>query len=124
MGTLGVMFVSYYEGLSCPVCAKAFTADEDIVVCPQCGLPHHRACWKSVGQCYAHDKVTDVFQCRGIEYYVVPFDLCFPCYSIDYGYDNSLTDKTTSVEKQCNAQYDANPMYGIYAVGLNAYSTQ
>lgn len=50
------MFVSYYEGLSCPVCAKPFTQDEDIVVCPQCGLPHHRACWKSVGQCYAHDK--------------------------------------------------------------------
>lgn len=22
------------------------------MVCPQCGLPHHRACWKSVGHCY------------------------------------------------------------------------
>lgn len=44
--------LSYYEGLSCPVCLKTFTPDDDIVVCPQCGLPHHRACWKSVGHCY------------------------------------------------------------------------
>lgn len=42
----------YYEGLSCPVCSKAFTAEDDVVVCPQCGLPHHRACWKSIGKCF------------------------------------------------------------------------
>ena len=46
----------YYEGLSCPVCTKTFLPDEDIVVCPQCGLPHHRACWKSIGRCYADNK--------------------------------------------------------------------
>lgn len=50
------MIVAYYEGLSCPVCSKAFVPDEDIVVCPQCGLPHHRACWKSIGKCYADNK--------------------------------------------------------------------
>ena len=48
--------MSFYEGLSCPVCAKPLLPDEDIVVCPQCGLPHHRVCWKSVGQCYEHSK--------------------------------------------------------------------
>lgn len=42
----------YYEDLSCPVCAKPFTADDDVVVCPQCGLPHHRSCWKSIGRCF------------------------------------------------------------------------
>ena len=53
---IGVIFVPYYEGLSCPVCTKAFVPDEDIVVCPQCGLPHHRAGWKSIGKCYADNK--------------------------------------------------------------------
>lgn len=48
--------MSYYEGLSCPVCLKVFTSHDDIVVCPQCGLPHHRACWKSVGHCYEQDR--------------------------------------------------------------------
>lgn len=42
----------YYEGLSCPVCGKVFFEDEDIVVCPKCGLPHHRGCWQTIGKCY------------------------------------------------------------------------
>lgn len=46
----------YYEGLSCPVCSKSFTENDDIVVCPRCGLPHHRSCWKSIGRCYEEDK--------------------------------------------------------------------
>lgn len=46
----------YYEGLSCPVCTKPFSEQDDAVVCPQCGLPHHRDCWKSIGKCFAEDK--------------------------------------------------------------------
>ena len=46
----------YYEGLSCPVCGNMFATDDDVVACPKCGLPHHRACWKSVGHCYESDK--------------------------------------------------------------------
>lgn len=42
----------YYEGLSCPVCNQLLTAEDDIVVCPKCGLPHHRACWKHIGKCF------------------------------------------------------------------------
>ena len=45
--------MAFYEGLSCPVCLKPFTEKDDIVSCPQCGLPHHRACWHQVGQCAA-----------------------------------------------------------------------
>ena len=48
--------MSYFEGLSCPVCNNPFVSDDDIVVCPQCGLPHHRECWKSIGQCFEHAK--------------------------------------------------------------------
>lgn len=41
----------YYEGLTCPVCKAPFAADDDMVVCPQCGLPHHRACWSRENRC-------------------------------------------------------------------------
>ncbi len=41
----------FYEGFSCPICGKAFTDEDDIVVCPKCGAVHHRACWKSIGHC-------------------------------------------------------------------------
>lgn len=42
----------YYEGLTCPVCDKRFEDGEDVVVCPVCGLPHHRACWQTEAHCH------------------------------------------------------------------------
>jgi hypothetical protein len=35
----------------CPVCGIDFTDDDDVVVCPECGTPHHRECWKKNGKC-------------------------------------------------------------------------
>ncbi len=43
----------FFEGLSCPVCHRPFVNSDDIVSCPQCGLPHHRECWHQVGHCHA-----------------------------------------------------------------------
>lgn len=40
-----------YTGNHCPVCEQVFTDDDDIVVCPDCGTPYHRACWQKVGAC-------------------------------------------------------------------------
>ena len=47
------MFFS--EGQSCPVCKKAFQKEDDIVVCPICGAPHHRACYKEIDHCFYED---------------------------------------------------------------------
>ncbi len=35
----------------CPYCGKKFVEGDDIVVCPECGTPHHRACYKEHGKC-------------------------------------------------------------------------
>ncbi|WP_312643734.1 RING finger protein [Hydrogenoanaerobacterium sp.] len=40
-----------YTGVPCPICSKAFKNGDDIVVCPDCGAPHHRACYKEHGYC-------------------------------------------------------------------------
>ena len=45
-----------YGGSSCPVCSKPFNEKDDIVVCPDCGTPHHRECYRSLGHCAAADK--------------------------------------------------------------------
>ncbi len=42
----------FYEGYRCPVCNHLFTPNDDIVTCPDCGLPHHRACWVQEGHCH------------------------------------------------------------------------
>lgn len=40
-----------YKGIKCPVCEKPFTENDDIVVCPICGAPYHRACYAEKGAC-------------------------------------------------------------------------
>lgn len=40
-----------YSGEKCAACGDVFTADDDIVVCPQCGSPHHRECYKKDNCC-------------------------------------------------------------------------
>lgn len=40
-----------YEGSKCIVCDKAFDESDDIVVCPDCGTPYHRDCYKQAGEC-------------------------------------------------------------------------
>lgn len=40
-----------YKGVKCPVCQNEFTQQDDIVVCPECGAPYHRACYQKEGRC-------------------------------------------------------------------------
>ena len=42
----------FYEGQRCPVCNQLFSETDDIVSCPDCGAPHHRACWMAEGRCH------------------------------------------------------------------------
>lgn len=43
--------VTRYTGKACVHCEKIFKDDDDIVVCPTCGAPHHRLCYKETGHC-------------------------------------------------------------------------
>ncbi len=40
-----------YLGEKCPVCDKYFHEGDDIVVCPECGTPHHRECYEINNKC-------------------------------------------------------------------------
>ena len=45
-----------YINYKCPVCNNQFTEDDDVVVCPECGTPHHRECYIQNGNCANADK--------------------------------------------------------------------
>ncbi len=45
--------MSRYSGKKCVICSKTFNDDDDIVVCPDCGTPYHRACYEAAGRCVA-----------------------------------------------------------------------
>ena len=40
-----------YTGSRCIVCSEQFREGDDIVVCPECGTPYHRACYEKYGSC-------------------------------------------------------------------------
>ncbi len=40
-----------FENQICPVCNEKFNENDEIVVCPQCGTPHHRNCYNNLGKC-------------------------------------------------------------------------
>ena len=44
-----------YKGEKCAACGKVFTVDDDVVVCPECGSPHHRECYKAANKCANSD---------------------------------------------------------------------
>lgn len=45
-----------FTNSKCPVCGKTFTDSDDIVVCPECGTPHHRECYAKNGKCFNDDR--------------------------------------------------------------------
>lgn len=53
-----------YKGVSCPVCGQEFKEGDDIVVCPECGAPHHRSCYKQLGHCALQQELHE----KGLEW--------------------------------------------------------
>ena len=42
---------SKYVGKNCPFCKAPFTEYDEIVICSQCDMPHHKDCWVENGGC-------------------------------------------------------------------------
>jgi hypothetical protein len=45
-----------YTKYFCPVCNEKFDESSDVVVCPDCGTPHHRECWFKNNKCFNADQ--------------------------------------------------------------------
>lgn len=52
---------SFY-GSPCPYCGKTFAEGDDIVVCPECGTPHHRECYKENSACANEAKHSENYE--------------------------------------------------------------
>ena len=88
-----------YSGEKCPVCDKEFTADDDIVVCPECGTPHHRECYMLNNRC-----ANEVLHAEGKKWErqkkASAFRLCPVC-----SFPNRVTDTAC---RQCGAEFKEN----------------
>lgn len=52
-----------YKKEICPICLNEFADGDDIVVCPECGTPHHRECWALNNRC-----ANDALHTEGFEW--------------------------------------------------------
>lgn len=55
-----------FNGSKCPYCGKAFAEGDDIVVCPECGTPHHRECYKENSACANEAKHSENFEWKAV----------------------------------------------------------
>lgn len=39
------------SGEKCVICSAYLFPEDDVVYCPECGAPHHRDCYNSIGRC-------------------------------------------------------------------------
>ena len=46
---------------TCPVCNEKFKSGDDVVVCPECGAPHHRSCYEKENRCFYDDRHAEGF---------------------------------------------------------------
>jgi len=56
--------VSYINEI-CPVCLAKFFEEDEVVVCPICGTPHHRDCYNMVGNCANNESHDKGFEWKG-----------------------------------------------------------
>lgn len=64
-----------YVGKICPYCKTEIKEGEDVKVCPECGIPHHAACWEE-------NKGCTTFGCKEQHYeeqHTNPTDVCTNC---------------------------------------------
>lgn len=47
---------SQSEGKSCVFCKAYLFEEDDVVVCPVCGAPHHRECYERLGHCAEQER--------------------------------------------------------------------
>ncbi len=45
------MATEKYIGQKCVSCNETLNKDDDVVICPTCGSPYHRECYKKEGEC-------------------------------------------------------------------------
>lgn len=82
-----------YTGEKCICCGKIFTETDDVVVCPDCGTPQHRECYRMNGEC-----VNKVRHSENFKWWCAP-----PAETADETPDNEDAEKIKVVRIEVNS---------------------
>ncbi|MEE3497980.1 MAG: RING finger protein [Ruminococcus bromii] len=87
-----------FTNYKCPVCNEHFKQGDDIVVCPDCGAPHHRKCYEELGHCYYKDEHSKDFSFEELN-------------KDEDENDNADKEKSTVVCPRCHHVNDSTSFY-------------
>lgn len=93
-----------YTGCKCPVCQQPFSDGDDVVVCPECGAPYHRACYQKNAGCLFADR-----HAPGFEWKPAPGEM-----------PNRETASASQDEIACPACGAMNPAGGLFCESCGA----
>lgn len=96
----------------CPVCSEPFMPDDDIVICPYCGTPHHRECYNSLGHCFHSDKHNTGFE-YSADYESESKDEAEHDYVSD-DYHAPVQDDKKTLCNQCGEEINSNVPFCIH----------
>ena len=97
---------------NCLVCGQKFKDTDDVVVCPDCGTPHHRECWFNNGKCANSDR--HGFSDPDLEIYdnkpdiYLDDDSSNKDFSDNAGYDDTKSSENADNEKNTDKDSDEN----------------
>lgn len=118
----------FHENEKCPICDNFFTAEDDIVVCPICGTPHHRACYNELNHCANAAKHKEGFAYTAPE--VKNSDIVKPADENDadvntpFNTENKQnTNKTKTICKKCGSEIEKSAPF-CYCCGEKQDSPQ
>lgn len=107
--------MSNYTGVKCPICSKKFIQADDIVVCPICGAPHHRACYAQGNACaFAADHLS------GKEWRAPPPDPSHSGGNDSYSQGGAYGSGNSGETVACNMCHAKNPKGTIFCQACGA----
>ena len=91
--------MSRFENKLCPVCRERFKDGDDVAVCPECGTPHHRACYLKYNKCGLEELHSQGFVWNGRlpDEPVEPITRQTPSASATFGVPEPLERKTSNL---------------------------
>lgn len=122
--------MSRYTGLLCENCKKTFADNDDIVVCPDCGAPHHRSCYEMQGHCALRDKHSDKFVWQAHkpdadnEHQHARSVICPNCNAANPPHGRYCQMCGSSLESADAAGQNASDAYGQYSHNTQGYGGQ
>ena len=91
--------MSRFDNKICPICRKPLSEASDVVVCPVCGTPHHRACYLAQNRCGVEEYHSTGFEWHGY----LPWEQ--QAHENNAEESNRNTYNTDEFEQQHNAEY-------------------